>query len=97
MIERLVFVKLKDRSRRESIAAAARVALPAVPVVEHAHVGLPADEGAEVWDLVLVVHFRSYDDVATYIDDPVHVAFVQEHLAPHVEVKKAWNFSRAEG
>ena len=92
MIERFVFAKLKDRALREAIAAAAREALPAVPGVTSATVGLPADEGAEVWDLVFVIRFDRYEDVATYIDHPVHVRFVQEHLAPHVEVKKAWNF-----
>lgn len=93
MVERVVFVKLKDSSDRERVAAAAREALPRIPVVTHAHVGLPADDGAEVWDLMLVIRFARYEDVPVYIDDPVHVAFVQQHLAPYAEVKKAWNFS----
>ena len=92
MIERVVFAKLKDRSHRDAVAAAARDALPRIPVVTEAHVGLPADDGAEVWDLMLVIRFARYEDVAIYIDDPIHVAFVETHLAPHVEVKKAWNF-----
>lgn len=93
MIERVVFVKLKNSQDRERIAAAARDALPRIPVVTHAHVGVPADEGTEVWDLMLVVQFARYEDVPIYMDDPVHVAFVTEFLAPNIDVKKAWNFS----
>lgn len=93
MVERFVFVKLKDRERREAIAAVALDVLPTVPVVRGVHVGTPADEGAEVWDLVLVVQFDRIEDVALYADHPIHVAFVEEHLAPNAEVKKAWNFS----
>ena len=92
MVERTVFVKLKDPSRRDAVAEAARTALPKVPGVVGARVGVPADEGSEVWDLVLFVRFARIEDVAAYIDHPVHVAYVQEHLAPYVDVKKAWNF-----
>lgn len=92
MIERVVFVKLKDPDMRASVAAAARDALPRVAGVTAAHVGEPADEDAEVWDLMLVIRFARYQDVAPYVDDPIHVAFVQEHLAPNVQVKKVWNF-----
>ncbi|HHO53069.1 MAG TPA: Dabb family protein [Deltaproteobacteria bacterium] len=93
MIERFVFVKLKDRSLRETIAAAALELLPTVPVVRGIHVGTPADEGAEVWDLVLVVQLDRIEDVPIYADHPIHRGFVDEHLAPHAEIKKAWNFS----
>ena len=93
MIHRYVFVKLKDSADRERVAAAAHEALNAVPVVHRATVGRPADADAEVWDLVFVVEIPRYEDVQTYADDPIHVAFVQTHLNPAAEVKKAWNFT----
>ena len=93
MVERLVFVKLKDSALRDGIVAAAREAFPRIGVVTGFRAGTPADADAEVWDLVLAVQFASLDDVATYVDDPIHVSFVQTHLAPNAQVKKAWNFS----
>lgn len=92
MVHRFVFVKLKDRSKRDHVAQEALSALSAVPVVTGVHVGTPADDGAEVWDLVFAVNFARYEDVAIYAVDPTHVAFVNDVLTPHAEVKKAWNF-----
>ncbi len=92
MIERFVFVKLKSGADPQAVAAAALRDLVRVPVVRRVRVGLPADAEAEVWDLVLTVGFDRVEDVPAYVDDPVHVAFVEEHLASRTEVKKAWNF-----
>lgn len=97
MIERFVFAKLTDPTLREAITEAALEILPTVPGVRGVRAGLPADAGAEVWDLVLVIRFDRIEDVAIYADHPIHVGFVQRHLAPNVEVKKAWNFSTRAG
>ncbi len=98
MIERYVFVKLKDPVRREALAAEALRALAAVPGVRRVRVGLPADADAEVWDVSFAIEFDSLADVAAYVVHPDHVRFVEEHLAPHAAVKKAWNLEvRASG
>lgn len=96
MIERYVFLKLRARSDRQRIAEAAHRELPRMRGVRAVRVGLPADQDAEVWDLVMVVRFDGLGDVASYLADPVHVAFVEKTLAPAAEVKKAWNFDLGE-
>lgn len=92
MITRFVFAKLKDSATRDHVVSAARVAFSNIAVVRGAEVMTPADADAGVWDLCAVLRFDSLDDVRTYIDDPIHVAFVNDVLAPNTEVKKAWNF-----
>lgn len=92
MVNRFVFVKLKDPSDRDQVAAAAKTAFAAVPVVRGFDVLQPADDSSGVWDLCFRVEFDSMDDVPTYVDDPAHRSFVDEVLNPKAEVKKAWNF-----
>jgi hypothetical protein len=97
MVERYVFLKLRDdqatpTGRAEVRDEALRV-LPSRPGVRGARVGLPADAAAEAaWDVVLVVSFDRVEDVAAYVDDPVHRAFVDGFLATRVVVRKVWNF-----
>ncbi len=92
MLNRFVFVKLKDSADRSAVASAAKNCFTAVDVVQAFDVLMPADEGAEVWDLCFRVELASLDDVSTYLQDPAHVSFVDEVLSPRAEVKKAWNF-----
>lgn len=99
MIARTVFVKLKDAHATPEGRAAIRdrtlADFPKIPGVVDVSVGMPADEGAEVWDLCLIVRFASYDDVEPYRVHPIHVAYLDEVLNPRAEVKKAWNFTMA--
>ena len=97
MIERVVLVKLSDEhahpAGREAIAAEARRVFPTLPGVVGFHAGVPADAAAESsWDLSLVVRFERIEDVAVYLPDPGHRAFVDTWLNPRSECKKAWNF-----
>ena len=93
MVNRFVFVKLKDPADRGLVASNAKSAFAAIEVVKGFDILTPADAGAEVWDLCFRVEFDGLADVATYIDDPLHTAFVDETLATRAEVKKAWNFT----
>jgi hypothetical protein len=93
VIERIVLLKLVDRGRRDEIAAEARRALPGLPGVQGVHVGVPADAGAEVWDLLFAVRFDTLPDVEAYLVHPDHVRFVEQTLLPNVEIRKAWNFT----
>lgn len=92
MLNRFVFVKLRNSTDRPSVASAAKSCFAAVPVVKGFAVMEPADSASEVWDLCFRVELDSLDDVPAYIDDPAHVRFVTEVLTPAAEVKKAWNF-----
>lgn len=84
-IERLVLVKLNDRSLREDLAARARQLVPGLPGVRDVRVGLPADADAEVWDLLIAASFDALEDV--------DLASFEALIAPHVQVRKAWSFA----
>jgi hypothetical protein len=101
MIDRYVFVKLTDAhasaTGRAEIAAHTRAALAGVPGVERLTVGTPADEAAvKSWDLSIVVRFRRLEDVEPYQRHPDHRRYVDEYLAPRMQVIKAWNFEVSE-
>jgi hypothetical protein len=96
MIERYVFIKLRDEhatdaGRAEVVAEAERL-FPGLPGVVSVRVGLPADaRAAKAWDVSLVVEFARRDEVAAYQDHPDHRRFVDAFLAPRVAVIKAWS------
>jgi hypothetical protein len=97
MVERFVPIKLVDAlanpAGRAETAARSREALLAVPGVRDVRVGIAADEAtAASWDLVLVVVFDRLEDVEPYRVHPLHVAYVEEFLAPRTAFRKAWNF-----
>ncbi|MCA9494126.1 MAG: Dabb family protein [Myxococcales bacterium] len=92
MIERHVYLRLKDRADRARVEERALAVLPTIPGVRDVLVGIPADEASDVWDVALTVRFAELTDVGTYLTHPIHVAFVAEELEPRVEVRKAWNF-----
>lgn len=97
MIERIVLFKLKgeycnDRARAE-IAERTRRDLGALKNVRSISVGVPADEPAEKsWDLSIVVRLDTLEDVAAYIADPEHRAYVDDYMHERIELIKAWNF-----
>ena len=97
MIERIVLFKLKgeycnDRARAE-IAERTRKDLGALKNVRSISVGVPADEPAEKsWDLSIVVRLDTLEDVAAYIADPEHRAYVDDYMHERIELIKAWNF-----
>ena len=97
MIERVHLLKLKaehanPRSRREIVERTLAV-LGGVPGVKGVTAGVPADGDSEKsWDIIIVVRFESVGDIAGYRSHPEHRRFVDEFLAPLVDVKKGWNF-----
>ena len=97
MIQRIVLLKLEDpfttAEVRAEVAAYSRRVLGALPQVAAVNVGTPADEaGAGDWDLSLVLHFASTDDLEPFREHPDHRAYVDEYLKPKLACLKAWNF-----
>jgi len=97
MVERYVFIKLKDAhataAGRQEVIDRTFADLRQVPGVRKLIVGKPADAAAEgSWDVSLVVVFDDLADVAPYQAHPVHRRYVDEFLAPRMEIIKAWNF-----
>ncbi len=97
MIERYVFIKLKDehssREARQEVIEHSRAVLPKVPGVVAVRVGEPADGHAvAAWDVSIVVTFGAIEDVEPYRAHPDHRAYVDEFLKPRMAVIKAWNF-----
>lgn len=98
MIERHHYFRLKEpHATPEGRADTARRTLEALtplPGVLAVTVALPADDhAASGWDLAVTVRFASLDDVERYRADPAHRSFVDDVLAPRIEVKKVWNFT----
>lgn len=98
MVERHHYFRLKPahatQEARAETAGQILEALTPLPGVLGVTVGLPADEHAEAgWDLTVTVRFASLEDVEAYRADPAHRRFVDEVLAPRIDVKKIWNFT----
>lgn len=83
MVERYAFLKLHDPQARAAVVETLRRSLAAAGIA--ARVGVPADEGAEVWDV----------SVAASASDLGSVAAVDRALDEVRElavVVKAWSF-----
>ncbi len=96
MVQRIVLLKLKDGSlgERDRLAARTRDVLAETTGVVRSEVGTPADDAAErSWDLAFSIWLESTDALAAYQAHAGHRHLVDQELAPHVEVRKAWNFS----
>ena len=97
MIQRIVLLKLEGSfttaETRAEIAAYSRRVLLALPQVVAVNVGTPADEAsAGSWDISLVLHFASTDDLEPFREHPDHRAYVDDYLKPKLTCIKAWNF-----
>jgi len=97
MIERYVFVKLKDEysnaEGRKEVIERTLADLRGIAGADKIIVGAPADESALAsWDISIVVVFSSADAVEPYLADPAHRTYVDDFLTPRVEVIKYWNF-----
>lgn len=82
---------------RAETARRCRESLATLPGVRGITVGLPADDHAEAaWDLTIVMQFETLEDIDAYRADPQHRKFVDEILAPRIDVKKIWNFTTSD-
>ncbi len=98
MIQRIVLVKLNDKhataSGRAEVIRYSRSTLSGLRGVKALEVGAPADDrSAQSWDLSILVHFSSNEEVEAYLRDPTHRSYVDDYLRPRMEVIKAWNFT----
>lgn len=83
MVERYAFLKLEDPAARDELASRLRAALAGAGL--QARVGVPADAGAEVWDL----------SIAALGTDLAAVAAVDRALdavRDRAVVVKTWSF-----
>ncbi len=100
MIERHHYFRLIEAyatpEGREDTARRTIAALSSLPGVLAISAGLPADDHAEAaWDLAVTVRFASLEDVEAYRVNADHRRFVDDVLAPRIDVKKIWNFTIA--
>ncbi|MCA9547875.1 MAG: Dabb family protein [Myxococcales bacterium] len=96
-VDRIVLVKLDGPyatpAGRAEVAAHTRTVFAKLPGVTDLRVGVPADDAAEKsWDLSITVRFARLADVDAYRVHPDHRTYVDEYLAPRMQVLKAWNF-----
>ena len=96
MVERYVFVKLKDEyatpEGRREVAQQTATQLDAVPGPVRVTVGVPDEKAEGSWDLSIAVLFNDHEDVAPYLVHAEHRRYVDEYLKPRMEFIKYWNF-----
>ena len=96
MIERHVYVKLKDEHATDearSQAVERTRELASIPGVLSVSVGTPADlSSLAAWDFCIRLEFESIEAVEAYRVHPDHQRYLDEFLAPRADVRKAWNF-----
>jgi hypothetical protein len=91
VIRRVTLYRLVDRGSRDAFVREAR-ALADAGGVRALHVGVPADAGAEVWDVLVELELADLAAADGLQGDPVHRAFAAR-TAALVEIHKAWNFA----
>lgn len=93
MIKHLVFFKLKDRSP-ESIQIAAdklKSMEGKIDILKHIEVGVDFMKSGRSFDIALITHFDSKEDLEQYATHPVHVP-VLEYLRSVIEQSVAVDF-----
>lgn len=98
MIERIVFVRLKDEYRtdtkRAEIASHSENTLRAVPQAREIRVATASDDKTQQeWDMLLAIRLDAVDDLEPFRLDPIHREYVDSYLKPKITQIKAWNFS----
>ena len=98
MIDRLVFIRLKEAYRAEStrdeVAAHSVEVLRSIPLVREIRASTAADEQTrQDWDLVLAIRFEDAESLAPFRTDPTHRDYVDNYLKPKIEKIKGWNFA----
>jgi hypothetical protein len=101
MITRIVLLKLYEEAMKPealaALVAASKTRLAAVPGVTGVSVSQAADDASsQSWDLCLMIRFAHAADVEPYRIHPLHIAYVEDVLAPATSFKKAWNFESVE-
>ncbi|RYE92567.1 MAG: Dabb family protein [Myxococcales bacterium] len=78
MITHLVFFKLKDYSvaGAEEVRDRILAMRGRIPQVRHLEAGVDVLRTNRSWDVALIAHFDSREDLAVYSDHPVHQEFV---------------------
>jgi hypothetical protein len=99
MINRMVFVRLKEEYRtdakRGEIATHSEDALSGVPQVRRVEVGTALDDKTrQDWDLLLAIQLEAAEDLEPFRLDPIHRDYVDNYLKPKIAQIKGWNFSQ---
>ncbi len=102
MIDRVQLLKLRPEHAtpegRAGVVERALSVLPRVPGVLGVTAGVPADADAgKSWDVLISLRFATLADVEPSSAHAEHRRFVDEFLAPRVEVKKGWSFETRDG
>ncbi|MGB0653118.1 MAG: Dabb family protein [Thermoplasmatota archaeon] len=92
-VTRVVHIRLGDDHKAEAadVAAAALRRFPHIPGVTSVWAGTPTDHDDA--DVLLLVGFARLDDVEPYRSHPLHVAFLNDELAPRGAAVSAKNYA----
>ena len=97
MIEHAVLFQLKpevDADRLEWMLRETRIRLLKIPFVH----GLRCGCNLEIeWPFFLLVELESWEKLAAYKNDPAHVRYVREVIAPHTTERLALDYQSDPG
>ena len=94
MIHHVVFFKLKpevDDAKLEEMIRATRSMLLKIPAILSVRSGRNIDTNAE-WPFFLTVEVETLEKLRIYLDDPVHLKYVQTVIKPNTTARFALDF-----
>ena len=99
MIYHLALFQLKaqvDEEKIEWILRETRMHLLKIPEVRNLRCGKCVDDKAK-WRIFLAVEIESQEKLALYMNNPVHVKFVEEILKPNITNRLALDYEMEPG
>jgi len=99
MVQHIVLFKLKPETTEEKVEKMmrdTRIQLLKIPEVLSVKCGKRIDPASE-WPFFIAVEFESMDKLAVYIDDPIHLKYVQDVIKPSITERLALDYEMEPG
>jgi hypothetical protein len=99
MIHHLVLFQVNpdvDEEKIEWMMRETRIQLLKIPELLNLRCGKRVDESME-WPFFLSVEVESLDKLSIYMNDPIHVKFVEQVIKPHIVKRLALDYEMEPG
>ena len=99
MVQHIVLFKLKPEIPEEKVELMmrdTRIQLLKIPEVLSVKCGKRIDPANE-WPFFIAVEFESMDKLAVYLDDPIHLKYVQDVIRPNTSDRLALDYEMEPG
>jgi len=99
MVQHIVLFKLKPETTEETVEKMmrdTRIQLLKIPEVLSVKCGKKIVPEME-WPFFIAVEFESMDKLAVYMDDPIHLKYVQDVIKPNIIERLALDYETEPG